>query len=243
MLPARQDKVWLTGTTLTYTVELQNTGQATDQFDLELSPSAWAASVWDGTFSQPLTRSMAIGACQTQTLGLAVTVPPTVEWNVTNVVTLTARSQDYPGPPSGRHSQQGPSPNPAGGRPSLARHTATHIGQPWRPTNYPTTYGAELASPTSPRHHPAAPPTLPHGDLVHRLRLVSNPHSRGREPSGGLSGGWRTAACCPARTTSIPAALPILRATILGVADYTESMTVTRWPGLSTVLWVSALAH
>jgi uncharacterized repeat protein (TIGR01451 family) len=97
LMPPRQDKVWLTGTTVTYTVELRNTGQAIDQFDLELSPSAWAASVWDETFSQPLTRSMSVGACQTQTLGLEITVPPTVGWNVTDAVTLTARSLADPG--------------------------------------------------------------------------------------------------------------------------------------------------
>ncbi len=93
LYPPRQEQVWVTGTSITYTVELRNTGQSADHFDLELSPSAWPSSVWDGTFTQPMTQTIALSACQTQTLGLKVTVPPEVAWNVTDVVTLTARSQ------------------------------------------------------------------------------------------------------------------------------------------------------
>jgi uncharacterized repeat protein (TIGR01451 family) len=92
LYPPRQDQVWLTERTITYTVELRNTGQATDWFGLELASSGWVASVWDATFSQPISQSATLGPCQTQILGLKITVPPDVACNTTDVVTLTARS-------------------------------------------------------------------------------------------------------------------------------------------------------
>jgi hypothetical protein len=97
LVPPQQDQVWLEARFLTYTVELQNTGPSTDRFALEVSPSAWPTVVWDAAFTQPITQSMTLGACQTQTLGLRITVPPGVAWNATDVVTLTARSSVDPG--------------------------------------------------------------------------------------------------------------------------------------------------
>jgi uncharacterized repeat protein (TIGR01451 family) len=94
--PPHQDRVWLAGTSITYTVGLLNRGQSADQFALELSPSAWATSLWDGGFSQSITQTLTLGACQTQTLGVKVTVPASVKWNITDVVTLTARSRNDP---------------------------------------------------------------------------------------------------------------------------------------------------
>jgi uncharacterized repeat protein (TIGR01451 family) len=96
LYPPRQEQVWGTGRSITYTVELQNKGRSADRFDLELSPSAWPSSVWDDTFTRALTQTVVLSACQTQILGLEVTVPPDVMWNVTDVVTLTARSQADP---------------------------------------------------------------------------------------------------------------------------------------------------
>jgi uncharacterized repeat protein (TIGR01451 family) len=97
LLPARQETVWLSGSTITYTVELQNRGQSADRFDLELSLSDWPVAVMDGGFIQELTQSLSLSPCQTQTLGVRVAVPPDAGWNVTDVVTLTARSQADPG--------------------------------------------------------------------------------------------------------------------------------------------------
>ena len=93
LYPPRQEQVWVTGTSITYTVELRNLGQAADRFDLELSPSAWPSSVWDGRFTQAITQTAVSSACQAQTVGLKVTALPDAAWNVTDVVTLTARSQ------------------------------------------------------------------------------------------------------------------------------------------------------
>ena len=94
--PPEREKVWLHGTSITYTVELLNAGHSTDRYALALSTSAWLSSVWDGSFTQEITQSMALGACQTQTLGIKVMVPPQVSWNSSDVVTLTARSETDP---------------------------------------------------------------------------------------------------------------------------------------------------
>jgi uncharacterized repeat protein (TIGR01451 family) len=97
LAPTSQESVWLGSPYITYTVELQNRGQSADRFDLELSPSAWPVSVLDGDFTQAITQSMVLGACQTQTVGVRIAVPPDAGWNATDVVTLTARSQSDPG--------------------------------------------------------------------------------------------------------------------------------------------------
>jgi uncharacterized repeat protein (TIGR01451 family) len=94
--PAQQEQVWLHGTSVTYTLELQNTGRSLDQYDLELSPSVWPAAVWDGAFSEVITQSVALDACETQDLGIRVTVPPGVTWNASDSVTLTVRSLGDP---------------------------------------------------------------------------------------------------------------------------------------------------
>jgi uncharacterized repeat protein (TIGR01451 family) len=96
LAPTSQESVWLGGP-ITYTVELQNRGQSVDRFDLELSPSAWPVTVFDGGFTQAITQSLVLGACQTQTVGVQIAVPADVGWNATDVVTLTARSQADPG--------------------------------------------------------------------------------------------------------------------------------------------------
>ena len=96
LTPIHQDSVWLTSSYITYTVELQNRGQSTDRFDLELSASDWPAAVMDSGFTQVLTQSLALSPCQTQTLGVRVAVAPDAGWDVTDVVTLTARSQADP---------------------------------------------------------------------------------------------------------------------------------------------------
>ena len=96
MSPLRQETVWLEGSHVTHTVELQNRGTATAPFDLELSVSAWPVTVWDIGLTRELTESLALGPCQTQTLAIQVAVPHDADWNVTDVVTLTARSQSDP---------------------------------------------------------------------------------------------------------------------------------------------------
>lgn len=96
MSPADQHQVWLGQEALTYTLELRNLGGSADRFAFELSPSAWPASVWDSTFSQPMTASLELGSCATQTLGVQVMVPPGERWNTSDAVTLTVRSMADP---------------------------------------------------------------------------------------------------------------------------------------------------
>jgi uncharacterized repeat protein (TIGR01451 family) len=90
--PPSQEQIWLGQPAITYTVELRNTGDTASRFALELSDSLWPSSVWDEVFSQPLTESLTLGACQTQTLGIEVVVPAGVQWNTSDTFTLTARS-------------------------------------------------------------------------------------------------------------------------------------------------------
>ncbi len=94
--PPRQEEVWLIADSITYTVELVNRGRYPDQFSLELSQSAWPASVWESTFSHEITATTAISRCEGVTIGLMVAVPPGIQWNATDVVTLTARSLSDP---------------------------------------------------------------------------------------------------------------------------------------------------
>nr|NIV35440.1 S8 family serine peptidase [Anaerolineae bacterium] len=95
--PLRQETVWLNGSHITYTVELQNRGSVADRFDLELSPSTWPVSIWDASLTGEITQSLSLGSCQTQTLAVQVTVPPDAGWDITDVVTITARSRTDPG--------------------------------------------------------------------------------------------------------------------------------------------------
>jgi uncharacterized repeat protein (TIGR01451 family) len=96
IVPSRQERIWLEANIVTYTVELQNTGRSTDRFSLELSPSTWPAAVWNATFTQEITETVALDSCAKQIVGVKVTVPDDVAWNTTEVVTLTARSQTDP---------------------------------------------------------------------------------------------------------------------------------------------------
>jgi uncharacterized repeat protein (TIGR01451 family) len=96
LYPPRQAAVWLHDRYITYTLELLNTGAETDRFTLELSPSKWDTTAWDGDFSTPIAETMDLAPCQTQTLGVRVEVPVDVRWNASDVVTLTARSKSDP---------------------------------------------------------------------------------------------------------------------------------------------------
>lgn len=97
LFPLQQSQVWIDhGASITYTVNLRNLGSVADQFSLALSSSGWTATTWDRTFSQPLSQSLVLGVCQTQTIGVQIIVPAGVKWNETNTVTLTARSQADP---------------------------------------------------------------------------------------------------------------------------------------------------
>ncbi len=90
--PDHQEQVWAEGPPLTYLVTLRNIGQATDRFSLELSPSAWATSLWDSTFQTEIAESPVLEPCDWFTVGLKVEVPTEAPWNASDTVTLTARS-------------------------------------------------------------------------------------------------------------------------------------------------------
>jgi uncharacterized repeat protein (TIGR01451 family) len=92
LYPASQDRIRFAAQYVTYTVELRNNGTYSARFSLELSPSAWATSIWDSAFSKEIVLSDRLDPCQTQTLGVKILVPPGTAWDVSDTVTLTARS-------------------------------------------------------------------------------------------------------------------------------------------------------
>lgn len=96
--PPEQEQVWRGDTTtVTYTVELRNEGARPDRFALELGPSDWRTTLWDAHLDDmPVTESLELSPCQTQTLRLEVEVPAGVTWNTSDVVTLTAHSSNDP---------------------------------------------------------------------------------------------------------------------------------------------------
>jgi len=92
LFPDYQEQVWTQGPHLTYLVTVRNLGQAADRFSLELSPSSWAASLWDPSFETQIAASPVLEPCEWFTVGLKVTVPADMPWNTSDTVTLTARS-------------------------------------------------------------------------------------------------------------------------------------------------------
>ncbi|HSJ53871.1 MAG TPA: S8 family serine peptidase, partial [Anaerolineae bacterium] len=95
--PPRQEQVRLgSATAVSYTVELRNSGATADRFALELGPSAWQTSLWDAHLAVPVTESLELSPCHTQTLLVRVDIPAGVTWNAGDVVTLTARSANEP---------------------------------------------------------------------------------------------------------------------------------------------------
>ncbi|MGC9332557.1 MAG: S8 family serine peptidase, partial [Anaerolineae bacterium] len=96
LYPSQQEAVWLLGSHITYTLELLNAGAHADEFIFEVSQADWPATVWNSDFTKPITQSIALGTCQTQTLGVQVEVPSGVTWNTSDVVTLTVRSVTDP---------------------------------------------------------------------------------------------------------------------------------------------------
>jgi len=97
LFPDHQEQVWAEGPDLTYLVTLRNMGQTADHFSLELSPSSWATSLWDSTFQTEIAESPVLEPCAWFTVGLRVQVPAGTAWNVSDTITLTARSLSDPG--------------------------------------------------------------------------------------------------------------------------------------------------
>jgi uncharacterized repeat protein (TIGR01451 family) len=92
LFPDDQEKIWLEGPYLTHLVTARNIGQAAGRFSLELSPSSWAASLWDSSFETQIAESPVLEPCEWFTIGVKVEVPADAPWNTTDTVTLTARS-------------------------------------------------------------------------------------------------------------------------------------------------------
>ncbi len=77
------------GTTVTYTIQLTNTGSVTDTFGLTATGGAWATTISSS--------SVALAASQTVSLTVQVEVPGDAEGGDSNMTTVTAVSQTDPG--------------------------------------------------------------------------------------------------------------------------------------------------
>jgi uncharacterized repeat protein (TIGR01451 family) len=91
--PVRLAQVSAPGSVVTYTFTLRNTGQQPDTFNLDVGRHQWPVSLWDETFTRPLTDSITVSNCDARRLGIKVEVPPNLGWNVRDPVWLTVASE------------------------------------------------------------------------------------------------------------------------------------------------------
>jgi uncharacterized membrane protein len=80
------------GTTVTHTLSLSNTGNLTDTYDLSILNNSFATTIWDASFSQPITQTVSMPPCTSMEVGVAVEVPNNSEF-IQDEATLRARSQ------------------------------------------------------------------------------------------------------------------------------------------------------
>ncbi len=93
--PAQQGTVSGAGTTVAYTLGLWNTGLYADDVALVVSGAAWPTTLWDGSFTQPLTHTR-LAPCVAAKVGVLVQIPPGVLPHTTDAAVLTARSSISP---------------------------------------------------------------------------------------------------------------------------------------------------
>jgi uncharacterized membrane protein len=76
------------GTTVSYTIQITNTGNVADTFDVEVSGEAWATA--------PDTSSVTLGPGGSATVVVTVAVPAGATHGSSDVATVTASSQGNP---------------------------------------------------------------------------------------------------------------------------------------------------
>ncbi|MFQ6058254.1 MAG: S8 family serine peptidase [Anaerolineae bacterium] len=91
LTPEEQTQVALPGSVVTYTLSLRNTGRDEDTYHLSLG-WGWPASLWDKTFTTPLSETVTMSSCTSLPLGVRVEVPPETGWNRSRINRLRAES-------------------------------------------------------------------------------------------------------------------------------------------------------
>jgi uncharacterized repeat protein (TIGR01451 family) len=86
LIPTPQPQIGRPGTQVSHTVRVRHLGQAggVDTFDLSLEGADWPSEL-----SVP---SLTLAPCTSDTVVISVTVPPTISWDARDVATFTARS-------------------------------------------------------------------------------------------------------------------------------------------------------
>ena len=64
------------GQAVTYTLTVTNTGTEADSFGLQAGGASWPTTLWDATFTNPLTETAALAPCESADVGVMVTLPP-----------------------------------------------------------------------------------------------------------------------------------------------------------------------
>ncbi|MDO8672266.1 MAG: S8 family serine peptidase [Dehalococcoidia bacterium] len=96
VLPASQRLIREQGKVATTTLTIWNTGTLSDSLTATTSGGDWPITIWDETFSIPLTTTGQIFSCQAITTGVRIEVPPGTGKNVSNVAAVSLVSQIDP---------------------------------------------------------------------------------------------------------------------------------------------------
>ncbi|MBI2864513.1 MAG: S8 family serine peptidase [Chloroflexi bacterium] len=96
VLPAAQRQIQAPGMVATTTMTIWNTGALTDAYAIAPSGGGWAGTLWDESFSSPLTSTGQLAACQAINVGVRTEVPTDVGKNVSNSTTVSLTSLGDP---------------------------------------------------------------------------------------------------------------------------------------------------
>lgn len=91
--PASQQDGTRAGQSLTYTVKIDNRGFAADDYDLSTTGNAWPTTLWDSTFTSPITQTGNVAPGASAIVGVKVTVPLTATDGMSDTVSVKATSQ------------------------------------------------------------------------------------------------------------------------------------------------------
>ncbi len=93
--PAQQSTVGGTGTTVAYTLGLWNNGLYADDVALSISGAAWSTTLWDDSFTRPLTHTC-LTPCVATEVGVLVQIPPDAPPHTADVAVVAAQSTISP---------------------------------------------------------------------------------------------------------------------------------------------------
>lgn len=90
--PASQEKTGAAGTVVTYTVQVRNTGTASDSYNLTLSGAAFPTTLWNADFTGQINNTGNIAAGGSLDIGVKVEIPTGASAGSSDTVTLKATS-------------------------------------------------------------------------------------------------------------------------------------------------------